>query len=167
MTRINTYNTVPANWSEDQLLLAQQMDIVTFASPSAVRIWAERAKDRLGEDRHTLPCIHNTVYINTSRIIAVFLQVRKCICVPEVVLSIADSTRAVVIGPTSKVAAEKAGFRYVYSPSVGSKVHKHSICHSMNILIYYEIITITIEVMSGISTAHTYKRTHTCLYVHA
>ena len=48
----------------------------------------------------------------------------------------ADSTRAVVIGPTSKVAAEKAGFRYVYSPSVGSKVnfqplslHMHTYIH--------------------------------------
>ena len=52
------------------------MDIVTFASPSAVRTWVER---------------------------------------------VGSGAKAVVIGPTSAVAARKAGFKDVFSPSVGSK----------------------------------------------
>ena len=76
VTRINTYTTVPAAWTDDQLKLAKSVDIVTFASPSTVRIWAERT---------------------------------------------GAHGRAVVIGPTSKVAAEKAGFTSIYSPSAGSK----------------------------------------------
>lgn len=42
VTRLNTYTTVPAVWSEEQLLRARTIDIVTFASPSAVRIWSEK-----------------------------------------------------------------------------------------------------------------------------
>ena len=41
--RLNTYSTVPAKWTTQQLEAAKQVDIVTFASPSAVRTWAERA----------------------------------------------------------------------------------------------------------------------------
>lgn len=40
--RINTYTTVPAEWSEIDIELAKDAELVTFASPSAVRIWAER-----------------------------------------------------------------------------------------------------------------------------
>lgn len=42
MTRLSTYTTVPAIWSEQDISLAKSMDIVTFASPSAVKIWAEK-----------------------------------------------------------------------------------------------------------------------------
>lgn len=40
--RIETYTTVPAAWSEDDAERARAAEIVTFASPSAVRAWAER-----------------------------------------------------------------------------------------------------------------------------
>jgi uroporphyrinogen-III synthase len=56
--------------------LAKEVDIVTFASPSAVRTWSER--------------------VGTDAV-------------------------AVVIGPTSKTAAEKAGYKRVYCPEGGSK----------------------------------------------
>lgn len=42
VTRLNSYKTGPAVWSPSQLDLAKTCDIVTFASPSAVRTWAER-----------------------------------------------------------------------------------------------------------------------------
>ena len=41
--RIDTYTTVPANWSAADLARAQEAEVVTFASPSSVRVWAERA----------------------------------------------------------------------------------------------------------------------------
>ena len=41
--RINTYTTVPADWSEEEHARATAASVVTFASPSAVRVWAERA----------------------------------------------------------------------------------------------------------------------------
>lgn len=40
--RIDTYTTVPADWAPEDLARAQSASVVTFASPSAVRIWAER-----------------------------------------------------------------------------------------------------------------------------
>jgi uroporphyrinogen-III synthase len=40
--RIDTYTTVPAPWTSDDLARAQAAAVVTFASPSAVRVWAER-----------------------------------------------------------------------------------------------------------------------------
>ena len=40
--RINTYDTVPAEWSPAELELALSARIVTFGSPSAVRVWSER-----------------------------------------------------------------------------------------------------------------------------
>ena len=39
---MSTYTTVPALWSDTDISLAKSMDIVTFASPSAVKIWAEK-----------------------------------------------------------------------------------------------------------------------------
>lgn len=74
--RLNTYTTVPASWSNEQLDEAKSVDIVTFASPSAVKTWSERA---------------------------------------------GTSSVAVVIGPTSQRAAEKAGFTKIFVPSGGSK----------------------------------------------
>ena len=42
VTRLNTYNTVPAIWTSAQEELAKSVDIVTFGSPSAVKTWAEK-----------------------------------------------------------------------------------------------------------------------------
>jgi uroporphyrinogen-III synthase len=42
VTRLNTYCTVPAIWSKEQEELARSVQIVTFASPSAVKIWSEK-----------------------------------------------------------------------------------------------------------------------------
>ena len=42
VTRLNTYTTGPAVWTSEMLLKAKSIDIVTFASPSAVKTWAER-----------------------------------------------------------------------------------------------------------------------------
>lgn len=39
---MNTYRTVPSIWSTEQLQLAKSIDVVTFASPSAVKTWVER-----------------------------------------------------------------------------------------------------------------------------
>ena len=46
VTRLNTYETVEAIWSNDNIMEARECDIVTFASPSAVRTWASRCGDR-------------------------------------------------------------------------------------------------------------------------
>jgi len=42
VTRLNTYTTVPAQWTIQQMRLAGIMEVVTFASPSAVKTWASR-----------------------------------------------------------------------------------------------------------------------------
>eukprot|EP01040_Poterioochromonas_malhamensis_P003716 gene3716-3971_t len=42
VTRLSTYTTVPAPWTDDDYTLARSMDIVTFGSPSTVRVWKER-----------------------------------------------------------------------------------------------------------------------------
>lgn len=41
--RVNTYTTVPAEWTPSDLERAEAASVVTFASPSSVRVWAERA----------------------------------------------------------------------------------------------------------------------------
>ena len=41
VTRLNTYNTVPVKFSEDQIKSAKEADVVSFASPSAVIAWLE------------------------------------------------------------------------------------------------------------------------------
>jgi len=43
VTRLNTYNTVPAVWTKEQQEMARTVDIVTIASPSAAKIWSETA----------------------------------------------------------------------------------------------------------------------------
>lgn len=40
--RLNTYTTGPAVWTPDMMNQAKSINIVTFASPSAIRTWAER-----------------------------------------------------------------------------------------------------------------------------
>jgi len=42
VTRLNTYNTVPASWDDATTELARTVDVVTFASPSAVKVWSQR-----------------------------------------------------------------------------------------------------------------------------
>ena len=41
--RVNTYTTVPAEWTPNDLERAEAASVVTFASPSSVRVWAKRA----------------------------------------------------------------------------------------------------------------------------
>jgi uroporphyrinogen-III synthase len=41
--RIDTYTTVAATWNSSELERARAAAVVTFGSPSAVRVWAERA----------------------------------------------------------------------------------------------------------------------------
>ena len=40
--RLSTYTTTGATWDEDAHALARQAEVVSFGSPSAVRVWAER-----------------------------------------------------------------------------------------------------------------------------
>jgi uroporphyrinogen-III synthase len=42
VTRLNTYDTVSAEWTSEQEDLARRAKVVTLASPSAVKTWAER-----------------------------------------------------------------------------------------------------------------------------
>jgi hypothetical protein len=42
VTRLNTYDTVSATWSTAEEEAAKAAGIVTLASPSAVKTWAER-----------------------------------------------------------------------------------------------------------------------------
>mmetsp|Transcript_20133 Transcript_20133/g.43288 ORF Transcript_20133/g.43288 Transcript_20133/m.43288 type:complete len:219 (-) Transcript_20133:74-730(-) len=43
VTRLETYTTVEAPWVEDATAAARAASVVSFASPSAVRVWQERA----------------------------------------------------------------------------------------------------------------------------
>ncbi len=42
VTRIDTYSTVPKEWSDDDYMKATKVDIVSFASPSTVEVWNRR-----------------------------------------------------------------------------------------------------------------------------
>ena len=42
VTRLNTYETIEATWNAEMLADAKDCEIVTFASPSAVKTWASR-----------------------------------------------------------------------------------------------------------------------------
>jgi len=53
--RLNTYDTVPADWTDEEMSLAQSCAVVTFASPSALKVWAAR----LGMD-FNMACIGET-----------------------------------------------------------------------------------------------------------
>lgn len=53
VTRLNTYDTVAASWTEEQLTLAASANVACFASPSAVKAW-----------------LKNTAAINSPRAIA-------------------------------------------------------------------------------------------------
>mmetsp|Transcript_32436 Transcript_32436/g.45206 ORF Transcript_32436/g.45206 Transcript_32436/m.45206 type:complete len:331 (+) Transcript_32436:1-993(+) len=41
--RIDSYTTLPADWSDDDAKVVASARVVTFGSPSAVRVWADRA----------------------------------------------------------------------------------------------------------------------------
>jgi len=58
VTRLNTYNTVPAKWTSDELELAKKCKIACFGSPSAVKAWISNQ----GEPAERLPvaCIGET-----------------------------------------------------------------------------------------------------------
>ena len=45
VTRLDTYDTVTANWSDDERALAPQIKIACFASPSAVAGWLQNSSD--------------------------------------------------------------------------------------------------------------------------
>lgn len=38
---MDTYTTMPTKFSQEEIILGRAVDVVTFASPSAVRNWAE------------------------------------------------------------------------------------------------------------------------------
>jgi len=43
---LNTYDTIPSTWTNEQLDIAKSIDIVTFASPSTIKIWTERVGNK-------------------------------------------------------------------------------------------------------------------------
>lgn len=43
VTRLNTYSTVEADWSEEEAARAREVDVVSFAAPSAVKSWVGKA----------------------------------------------------------------------------------------------------------------------------
>jgi uroporphyrinogen-III synthase len=45
VTRLNTYNTVTANWTEDQKKAAARAKIACFASPSSIKGWLKNTED--------------------------------------------------------------------------------------------------------------------------
>lgn len=45
VTRLNTYDTVTANWSESQKKSSQEVKVVCFASPSSIKGWLENTND--------------------------------------------------------------------------------------------------------------------------
>jgi uroporphyrinogen-III synthase len=42
VTRLKTYTTIPAEWSQEDFHKANSVDLVTFASPSTIKVWKER-----------------------------------------------------------------------------------------------------------------------------
>ncbi|KAL9190780.1 hypothetical protein ACHAXT_000486 [Thalassiosira profunda] len=59
VTRLNTYDTVPASWSDEQISLAQSATIACFASPSAVKAWLKNTAE-LQTPRALACCIGET-----------------------------------------------------------------------------------------------------------
>lgn len=59
VTRLNTYDTVPASWSSDQISLAQSAKVACFASPSAVKAWLKNTAN-LDTPRALASCIGET-----------------------------------------------------------------------------------------------------------
>lgn len=44
VTRLNTYDTVSANWTAEQLLAAEGCQVVCFGSPSAIKGWMQNTR---------------------------------------------------------------------------------------------------------------------------
>lgn len=61
VTRLNIYDTVPYKWTELDYINARNTNIVTFASPSAARVWA----DRVGS-HFSAVCLGPTTYKETK-----------------------------------------------------------------------------------------------------
>ncbi|KAL3799414.1 hypothetical protein HJC23_013869 [Cyclotella cryptica] len=59
VTRLNTYDTVPASWTTDQLSLAESATVACFASPSAVKAWLKNT-DAIDKPRAIAACIGET-----------------------------------------------------------------------------------------------------------
>lgn len=57
--RLNTYDTVPASWNDDQISLAQSATVACFASPSAVKAWLKNTAE-LDTPRALASCIGET-----------------------------------------------------------------------------------------------------------
>jgi len=62
VTRLNTYDTRPAEWTEDQINLARQCTIACFGSPSAVNGWTKNIDCIEGMQGSRIPaaCIGET-----------------------------------------------------------------------------------------------------------
>lgn len=58
--RLNTYDTVPASWDEEQTLLAQSANVACFASPSAVKAWLKNTDGMNKPARAKAACIGET-----------------------------------------------------------------------------------------------------------
>ena len=59
VTRLNTYDTVPASWNSDQMSLAQSATVACFASPSAVKAWLKNTS-AFEKSRALAACIGET-----------------------------------------------------------------------------------------------------------
>ena len=59
VTRLNTYDTVPATWTADQLSLAASASVACFASPSAVKAWLKNTST-IDTPRAIAACIGET-----------------------------------------------------------------------------------------------------------
>lgn len=59
VVRLNTYDTVPASWNDNQISLAKSASVVCFASPSAVKAWLKNT-DRFETPRALASCIGET-----------------------------------------------------------------------------------------------------------
>lgn len=59
VTRLNTYDTVPASWTAEQLLLAESATVACFASPSAIKAWLKNTSG-IDKPRAIAACIGET-----------------------------------------------------------------------------------------------------------
>jgi hypothetical protein len=117
---LNTYCTVPAIWSKEQEELARSVQIVTFASPSAVKIWSEKGYLHIYVYIQIYificPCTYiyrYIIYIHTYMYHTSFIYKSICMIIfmhVNIYYSVGTDFTAVVIGPTSAKAATTQGF---------------------------------------------------------
>mmetsp|Transcript_31382 Transcript_31382/g.46365 ORF Transcript_31382/g.46365 Transcript_31382/m.46365 type:complete len:133 (+) Transcript_31382:251-649(+) len=61
VTRLNTYDTIPATWNAHQTEMAKGANVVCFASPSAVKSWVKNQEKANGRcERVAAACIGET-----------------------------------------------------------------------------------------------------------